>query len=128
MRNPPILIAVIGFFGALAGMFWLYLGLRLRFNSWDVLTHAPTVVEAAHDALFGPGVAGVYVAAFAAFLWLVYTVADIWFDGLQLRTAQWRGPRDLSRDQFNPASRRLISVLACRRRDASGFPTSAHNP
>ena len=69
----------------------VYLGLRLRFNSRDALTHAPTVVEAAHDALFGPGVAGVYVAAFAAFLWLVYTVADIWFDGLQLRTAQWRG-------------------------------------
>ena len=34
MRNPPILIAVIGFFGALAGMFWLYLGLRLLGFDW----------------------------------------------------------------------------------------------
>ena len=34
MKNPPILIAVLGFFGALAGFYWLYLGLRLLGFDW----------------------------------------------------------------------------------------------
>ncbi len=34
MKNPPILISVIGFFGALAGFYWLYLGLRLLGFDW----------------------------------------------------------------------------------------------
>jgi len=34
MRNPPILISVIGFFGTLAGLYWLYLGLRLLGFDW----------------------------------------------------------------------------------------------
>ena len=34
MRNPPILISVLGFFGALAGFYWLYLGLRLLGFDW----------------------------------------------------------------------------------------------
>ncbi len=34
MRNPPILISVIGFFGAMAGFAWLFLGLRLIGFDW----------------------------------------------------------------------------------------------
>lgn len=34
MRNPPILISVLGFFGALAGFAWLFLGLRLLGFDW----------------------------------------------------------------------------------------------
>ena len=34
MRNPPILVSVIGFFGAIAGFYWLYLGLRLLGFDW----------------------------------------------------------------------------------------------
>ncbi len=34
MKNPPILISVLGFFGILAGLFWLYLGLRLLGFDW----------------------------------------------------------------------------------------------
>ena len=34
MKNPPILISVLGFFGALAGFYWLYLGLRLLGFDW----------------------------------------------------------------------------------------------
>jgi hypothetical protein len=34
MRNPPILVSVIGFFAALAGFYWLYLGLRLLGFDW----------------------------------------------------------------------------------------------
>ena len=34
MRNPPILVSVIGFFGAIAGFYWLYLGIRLLGFDW----------------------------------------------------------------------------------------------
>ena len=34
MKNPPILISVIGFFGMLAGFYWLYLGLRVIGFDW----------------------------------------------------------------------------------------------
>ena len=34
MRNPPILISVLGFFGAMAGFGWLFLGLRLLGFDW----------------------------------------------------------------------------------------------
>jgi cytochrome c oxidase subunit IV len=34
MRNPPILISVIGFFGALAGFGWLFFGLRVLGFDW----------------------------------------------------------------------------------------------
>ena len=34
MRNPPILVSVIGFFGAIAGFYWIYLGLRLLGFDW----------------------------------------------------------------------------------------------
>ena len=33
MKNPPILISVIGFFAVLAGLAWLFLGLRIL--GWD---------------------------------------------------------------------------------------------
>ena len=34
MKNPPILISVIGFFGMIAGFYWLYLGLRMLGFDW----------------------------------------------------------------------------------------------
>jgi len=34
MKNPPILISVIGFFGALAGFAWIFFGLRLIGFDW----------------------------------------------------------------------------------------------
>jgi len=34
MKNPPILISVIGFFAALAGFAWLVLGLRILGFDW----------------------------------------------------------------------------------------------
>ena len=42
MRNPPILISVIGFFGLLAGFAYLFLGLRaLGFDWFGVLGDLP---------------------------------------------------------------------------------------
>jgi len=34
MRNPPVLVSVIGFFAALAGFGWLLVGLRLLGFDW----------------------------------------------------------------------------------------------
>jgi hypothetical protein len=34
MKNPPVLVSVIGFFAALAGFAWLFLGLRLLGFDW----------------------------------------------------------------------------------------------
>lgn len=34
MKNPPILVSVLGFFGALAGFAWLFLGLRILGFDW----------------------------------------------------------------------------------------------
>lgn len=34
MRNPPIMVSVLGFFGLLAGFYWIYLGLRLLGFDW----------------------------------------------------------------------------------------------
>jgi hypothetical protein len=34
VKNPPILISVIGFFGALAGFGWLFVGLRILGFDW----------------------------------------------------------------------------------------------
>jgi hypothetical protein len=34
MRNPPIMISVLGFFGLLAGFYWIYAGMRLLGFDW----------------------------------------------------------------------------------------------
>jgi hypothetical protein len=42
MKNPPILVSVLGFFAALAGFAWLFLGLRmLGFDWFGVLGDLP---------------------------------------------------------------------------------------
>ena len=34
MKNPPVLVSVIGFFAALAGFAWVFLGLRILGFDW----------------------------------------------------------------------------------------------
>jgi hypothetical protein len=69
MRNPPILISVIGFFGALAGFYWLYLGLRLLGFDWfGVLGDLPAFEQSGLWAWLAIG-AGVAWLAAAAGLW-----------------------------------------------------------
>lgn len=34
MRNPPIFVSILGFFSALAGFYWIYLGMRLLGFDW----------------------------------------------------------------------------------------------
>ena len=69
MRNPPILISVIGFFGALAGFYWLYLGLRLLGFDWfGVLGDLPAFEQSGLWAWLAIG-AGIAWLAAAAGLW-----------------------------------------------------------
>ena len=47
MKNPPILISVLGFFGAMAGFAWLFFGLRLLGFDWfGVLGDVPAFESA----------------------------------------------------------------------------------
>ncbi len=75
-------------FGALA--VGVYLGLILRFNSWDLITR-PNEVLASVLELGQRPLLSMFLIVFAAFLWLGYVVVDIWVDGLALRLKQWQG-------------------------------------
>jgi hypothetical protein len=47
MKNPPILVSVIGFFGAMAGFAWIFFGLRiLGFDWFGVLGDLPAFESA----------------------------------------------------------------------------------
>lgn len=62
----------------------VYLGLILRFNSWDLLTNPSTVWQAIVEVGGRPMLTG-FIVAFGGFLWIAYEVLDIWIDGLKLR-------------------------------------------
>ena len=62
MRNPPILISVLGFFAALAGFAWLFVGLRvLGFDWFGALGDLPQFEQ---TGLWG------WLAIAAGILWL----------------------------------------------------------
>jgi len=66
----------------------VYLGLILRFNTWDLL-HAPgRIIAESWQAVTRPYLF-TFILSFGAFLWLSYFVLDIWIDGALLR---WRRP------------------------------------
>ena len=67
MRNPPILISILGFFGALAGFYWLYLGLRLLGFDWfGILGNLPKFEQ---SGLWG------WLAIAAGIAWIAAAVA-----------------------------------------------------
>ena len=66
MRNPPILISVIGFFGAMAGFAWLFFGLRMiGFDWFGIFGDLP---QFEHVGLWG------WLAIAAGILWLAAAV------------------------------------------------------
>jgi uncharacterized membrane protein len=75
------------FFGLMA--LGVYLGLVLRFNSWDLLHRPGAIAAAALSAVASTKLS--LIAGFAAFLWLVYRATDLFYDGLALRLAERRG-------------------------------------
>ena len=63
MRNPPIMVSVIGFFAALAGFGYLFFGLRvLGFDWFGILGDLPKFESA---GLWG------WLAVFAGIAWLL---------------------------------------------------------
>ncbi|MFN3651935.1 MAG: DUF1361 domain-containing protein [Armatimonadota bacterium] len=70
---------------SLASAFGVYLGLRPRFNSWDLLTRPAEVLRIARNVLLYEELACWYILAFGAALWLLYLAMDAWVDGIALR-------------------------------------------
>ncbi len=68
----------------------VYLGLVVRFNSWDLLTRPGEVLGTVAGVADRPLLVGTIVL-FALFLWVAYEVNDIWIDGFSLRWQRWRG-------------------------------------
>jgi uncharacterized membrane protein len=64
----------------------VYLGLILRFNSWDLLTRPATVWSAVIELTARP-VLSMFIIGFGVFLWIAYELLDIWIDGFHYRLA-----------------------------------------
>jgi uncharacterized membrane protein len=64
----------------------VYLGLILRYNSWDLMYRPADVWAAVAELRFQSDLL-LALLLFGGFLWLVYLVADIWIDGFSCR---WR--------------------------------------
>ena len=62
MKNPPIFISVIGFFAALAGFSWLFLGFRILGFDW--FTVLGDVGKFEQSGIWG------WLAVLAGILWL----------------------------------------------------------
>jgi len=81
-RNISVRLGALPFFAAVA--LGVYLGLVLRFNSWDVLENPARVWSAAVEVAGRPKLAA-FIVAFGGFLWVAYAALDIWIDGFKQR-------------------------------------------
>jgi uncharacterized membrane protein len=70
----------------------VYLGLILRFNSWDLI-QKPAQVWASIIELGGRPLLGLFIVGFGVFLWALYESVDIWIDGLSERWSLLTGKR-----------------------------------
>jgi uncharacterized membrane protein len=75
----PVWLMAVPFFSLVS--LGVYLGLVLRFNTWDLLTHPTSIVASSLEALRRPFLMSM-TGAFALALWLAYWIVDVWFDGL----------------------------------------------
>lgn len=71
----------------------VYLGLVLRFNTWDFLTMPDSIWDATTQIAHRPMLAG-FVLLFALFLWFAYVAIDIWVDGFKARIKEIGQQRD----------------------------------
>ena len=62
----------------------VYLGLVVRFNSWDMFSRTEEVLRTAFSVTDRPRLT-LAIVLFGFFLWAVYEVIDIWMDGFALR-------------------------------------------
>ena len=87
-RGVSIWFWAFPFFAAVS--LGVYLGLVLRFNSWDLAMN-PEVVWAAIVEIGGRPWLATFIAAFGIFLWIGYETVDIWIDGFINRLSQITG-------------------------------------
>lgn len=85
----PIPMLAVLLFGLLS--LGVYLGLVLRFNSWDLVTR-PTSVFASVAALRSRPLLTAFLVTFGVFLWLAYGALDIWVEGFKARRKSGRVP------------------------------------
>ncbi|MHB1000182.1 MAG: DUF1361 domain-containing protein [Armatimonadota bacterium] len=62
----------------------VYLGLILRFNSWDLFSRPNEIWWSITRLLYRPTLSGL-ILLFGGFLWLSYIIMDIWIDGFICR-------------------------------------------
>lgn len=68
----------------------VYLGLVLRFNTWDLISQ-PAEVWAVVVGISARPTLSSFIIAFAGFLWVAYLAVDIWIDGFLARWQGWFG-------------------------------------
>jgi len=68
----------------------VYLGLVLRFNSWELIGRPGEIWTAVVGISARPTLSS-FIIAFAGFLWVAYTAVDIWIDGFLARWREWLG-------------------------------------
>lgn len=81
-RGVAVRFWAVPFFAAVS--LGVYLGLVLRFNSWDIAT-CPARIWRAVVEVGGRPLLAAMIIAFGAFLWICYEALDIWLDGLKQR-------------------------------------------
>lgn len=81
----------------------VYLGLILRFNTWDVLNRGPEIWQVVIGILDRPMLMS-FVVAFAGFLWAIYLATDIWIDGVRSRLCREPFTRPQGRDESSAGS------------------------
>jgi uncharacterized membrane protein len=85
----------------------VYLGLVVRFNTWDLFTRPGDVLVTVAGVTDRPLLLATIVF-FGLFLWLAYEVNDIWIDGFALRWARWtrREVKETHSELLSAAGRR----------------------
>jgi len=81
-RGVAVRFWAVPFFAAIS--LGVYLGLVLRFNSWDLAT-CPGQIWKATVEVGGRPLLALMILGFGAFLWASYEALDIWLDGFKQR-------------------------------------------
>ncbi|NLN76813.1 MAG: DUF1361 domain-containing protein [Armatimonadetes bacterium] len=81
-RGLPLSFWAFPFFALIS--LGVYLGLILRFNSWDLLTKPGMIWQAIVEVGDRP-VLMAFIGGFGIFLWIAYEALDIWIDGIKMR-------------------------------------------
>lgn len=88
--KAPIWLWALPFFAVVS--LGVYLGLVLRFNSWDPVSRMSSIWSASLVAMARPKLS-LFIIAFGIFLWIVYEAVDIWIDAAALRWQKLTGNR-----------------------------------